>query len=116
LNLQFGLNKLSILLAAWKAAPQEMIKISFTNKIYSDIVLNQDDNLSEHLTVQNSPVLFGCRTGICGTCLVSIKGAIPPPNEEEKEILEIFAPGNEQARLACQIQLTNDIEISLIET
>ncbi|BAZ14942.1 ferredoxin [Calothrix sp. NIES-4071] len=91
-------------------------KITFNPKKHPEIYLNQNDNLSEHLTVKNSPVLFGCRTGICGTCLVSIKGDIPPPNEEEKEILEIFAPGNHQARLACQIQLTNDIEISLIET
>ena len=89
----------------------KVCKITFDQK-YPDIHLNQDDNLSEHLTVQNSPILFGCRTGICGTCLVSIKGDIPPPSEEEKEILEIFAPENKQARLACQIQLTNDIEIS----
>ncbi len=96
-------------------APQDMnrkvCKITFEQK-YPDIHLNQDDNLSEHLTIQNSPILFGCRTGICGTCLVSIKGDIPPPSEEEKEILEIFAPENKQARLACQIQLTNDIKIS----
>ncbi|MBC6436085.1 2Fe-2S iron-sulfur cluster binding domain-containing protein, partial [Nostoc sp. HG1] len=37
-------------------------------------------NLSEHLTIQNSPVLFGCRTGICGTCLVEVNGTIPSPN------------------------------------
>jgi ferredoxin len=86
-------------------------KITFS-KNYPEIHLNKYDNLSEHLTVQNSPVLFGCRTGICGTCLVSIKGDIPPASEEEKEILEIFASLNHHARLACQIQLTNDIEIS----
>ena len=91
---------------------KNLCKITFKNKSHPNITLNQNDNLSEHLTVQNSPVLFGCRTGICGTCLVYIKGDIPPPSEEEKEILEILAPGNYQARLACQIQLTNDIEIS----
>ncbi|MBF2065183.1 MAG: (2Fe-2S)-binding protein [Calothrix sp. C42_A2020_038] len=88
------------------------ICITFKQNKYPAIYLSKYDNLSEHLTVQNSPVLFGCRTGICGTCLVSIKGDIPPPSEEEKEILEIFAPGNHQARLACQVELTNDIEIS----
>jgi ferredoxin len=85
--------------------------IRFPESNYQPIILEKHEKLSEHLTVQNSPVLFGCRTGICGTCLVVVEGDIPPPSEEEKEILEIFAPGNQQARLACQIDLTNDIEI-----
>ncbi|MCJ8278916.1 MAG: (2Fe-2S)-binding protein [Rivularia sp. ALOHA_DT_140] len=57
-------------------------------------------------------MLFGCRTGICGTCLVIIEGDIPPPTEAEKELLEILAPENSKVRLACQIQLTNDIQIT----
>ncbi|MBD2604892.1 (2Fe-2S)-binding protein [Scytonema hofmannii FACHB-248] len=85
--------------------------INFTESNYQAISLESHEKLSEHLTIQNSPVLFGCRTGICGTCLVIVEGDIPPASEEEKEILEIFAPGNKQARLACQIDLTNDIEI-----
>ncbi|NEU74885.1 (2Fe-2S)-binding protein [Hassallia byssoidea VB512170] len=87
--------------------------IRFTQSNYQPISLEKHQKLSEYLTVQNSPVLFGCRTGICGTCLVVVEGDIPPPSEEEKEILEIFAPGNEQARLACQIDLTNDIDIKI---
>ena len=86
--------------------------INFTDKSYQAIVLEEHSPLSEHLTVQNSPVLFGCRTGICGTCLVVIKGDIPPASEEEKELLEVIAPNNESARLACQVDLTNDIEIT----
>jgi ferredoxin len=87
--------------------------ISFQKTNYKPITLEKHQKLSEHLTVQNSPVLFGCRTGICGTCLVTIKGDIPPPREEEREILEILAPGNQQVRLACQVDLTNDIEIKI---
>ena len=87
--------------------------ICFPESNYQAITLEKHQKLSEHLTVQNSPVLFGCRTGICGTCLVVVQGDIPPPTEEEKEILEIFAPANQQARLACQIDLTNDIEIKV---
>ncbi|HEY9694643.1 MAG TPA: 2Fe-2S iron-sulfur cluster-binding protein [Oculatellaceae cyanobacterium] len=86
--------------------------IHFTEINYPPIVLEKHSPLAEHLTVQNSPVFFGCRTGICGTCLVVIKGDIPPPSEEEKELLEVIAPNNESARLACQIDLTNDIEIT----
>jgi ferredoxin len=89
--------------------------IKFKQTNYPPIQLEKHQPLSQHLTVQNSPVLFGCRTGICGTCLVVITGDIPPPNAEEKEMLEILAPGNNQARLACQIDLTADIEIASYE-
>lgn len=88
--------------------------IYFPGTKYAPINLEEHQNLSEHLTVQNSPVLFGCRTGICGTCLVIVQGNIPPPNEEEKEVLETLAPGNSNARLACQLDLTNNIEITAV--
>jgi len=88
------------------------IEIQFPQTNYQTIELENNQNLAEHLTVENSPILFGCRTGICGTCLVIIEGDIPPPLEEEKELLEILAPENPKARLACQIQLTNDIKIT----
>ncbi|MEL6462116.1 MAG: 2Fe-2S iron-sulfur cluster-binding protein [Cyanobacteria bacterium J06621_15] len=87
-------------------------KIQFTQTNYQTIELKNNQNISEHLTVENSPILFGCRTGICGTCLVIIEGDIPPPSEEEKELLEILAPENPKARLACQIKLTSDIQIT----
>ena len=85
--------------------------ISFPGTNYTPLTLEKHQNLSEHLTVQNSPVLFGCRTGICGTCVVVVEGNIPPPSEEEKEVLETIAPTHPQIRLACQIDLTNDIKI-----
>ena len=89
--------------------------ISFNKTNHEPIYLEHNSFLCEYLTINNSPILFGCRTGICGTCIVNVVGDISPPNEEEKEMLEIFAPGNNQARLACQLQLTNDIAISPLE-
>ncbi len=65
--------------------------------------------------LQNSPVLFGCRTGICGTCLVEVIGEIPPPQPEEQEMLDTLAPKNANARLACQLELTTNVEIRKIE-
>jgi ferredoxin len=85
--------------------------IAFPSTDFSPIILPCHENLSEHLTVHNSPVLFGCRTGICGTCLVEVVGAIPPPQPEEREILENLAPHHPLARLACQLELAGDIEI-----
>lgn len=85
--------------------------ISFPGTSYRSIKLEKHQKLSEHLTVQNSPVLFGCRTGICGTCLVLVKGEVPPPSEEEREVLEMLVGDNPNARLACQLDIVSDLEI-----
>lgn len=74
--------------------------------------------LAEILTVKNSPILFGCRTGICGTCLskVTVKnGTLPPPDEDEKDVLEILCPNEPKARLACRIRLSCDLTIEPIK-
>jgi ferredoxin len=88
-----------------------MPQISFPNTDRATILVASNSQLSDSITIQNSPVLFGCRTGICGTCLVTIRGDISPPDPDEREILEIFAPNNPLARLACQITVIADIEI-----
>ncbi len=85
--------------------------VSFPETKNPPISLIPHENLSEHLTIQNSPVLFGCRTGICGTCLVEVIGNIPSPRLDEQEILDMLASDSVNARLACQLSLTDDIEI-----
>lgn len=75
-------------------------------------------DLSEALTVQNSPILFGCRTGICGTCLSKVtvrSGTLPPPDQDEKDVLEILCPNEPKARLACRIRLSADLSIEPIK-
>ena len=69
------------------------------------------EGLAEHLSVRNSPVLFGCRTGICGTCLSRVRGAVAPPDEGEQEMLDILAPGDPEARLLCQLRRTGDVAV-----
>ena len=88
-------------------------KVSFEGESHPPVELAEHENLSEHLTVQNSPVLFGCRTGICGTCLIRVKGPLAPASEDERDLLDVVAPGDKQARLACQVDLTCDIEIAV---
>ncbi len=89
--------------------------ISFSPESHIAVSLDDGAILSEHLTVENSPVLFGCRTAICGTCLIEIlseeNGRLDCPGDDEKELLEIIAPDNPRARLACQIALAADIRI-----
>lgn len=71
-------------------------------------------NLSEHLTPANSPVLFGCRTGICGTCTSRVEvqgaGSLEAPSPDERQTLLLFV-NEPKARLLCQLRLTADIRV-----
>lgn len=76
--------------------------VSFVEADCPDVRLERGAVLSEHLTIENSPVLFGCRTGICGTCLSEVvgeeNGTLAPPSLDEREMLDLFAPDNPRAR------------------
>ena len=86
-----------------------MTHIHFPNTDDDSVVVDPKDPLSTQLTLQNSPILFGCRTGICGTCLVAATGDMDSPSAEEQEVLTLFAADCLNARLACQIKPTGDI-------
>ena len=86
--------------------------VHFANSSYPPIAIDSDRPLSSALTLQNSPILFGCRTGICGTCLVLATGHLVAPTPEEQEVLDILAPNTSTARLACQIQPTGDLSLT----
>lgn len=91
-------------------------KVSFSEDEHPPVMVTEGQTLSEELTAANSPLLFGCRSGICGTCIAEVSsGEVPPPDEEEQEIVELYAPGNPRARLACQVNLTCDITIKPLE-
>jgi len=98
--------------------PESAYTIRFQPESHPAIILPAGANLSEHLTVNNSPILFGCRTGICGTCLIEVvtrqDGSLTSPTLEERELLDIVAPDNPRARLACQIVLWVDITITYL--
>ena len=92
--------------------------VSFSPESHPPVTLASGAILSEHLTIGNSPVLFGCRTGICGTCLIEVeeerRGTLRVPADDEKELLEIIAPEISRGRLACRIELCADITIRYI--
>jgi ferredoxin len=100
------------------SSPTDEHRISFSPASHAPVSLPRGATLSEHLNVENSPLLFGCRTGICGTCLVEVEeaanGELGEPAADELELLEIIAPQNRRARLACQIELRADIHIRYI--
>ena len=96
----------------------ETCLIEFPGTEYSPVELGKGVELSTELTAVNSPVLFGCRSGLCGTCLIELESedrdSVPEPEAEEAEALEVYAPGNSKARLACQLRLTTNLSLTVI--
>jgi ferredoxin len=91
-----------------------MFNIKFADSRFDSIGISAEQPFAEVLTVQNSPVLFGCRTGICGTCVVGVTGAVDEAGQDELEILELYAADNPTARLACQLSVRGDVIITSI--
>lgn len=92
--------------------------IEFPDSKFESLSLPELSPLPEVLTIENSPVLFGCRNGICATCLIEvIEGGenLPPPGEDERDTLEMVAPHNPHARLACQLKLNANIKVKKID-
>ena len=93
-------------------------RIEFPGTDFAPIELPDLSRLSLHLTVQNSPLLFGCRSGLCGTCLIEVEAdePLPVPDADEAEALEIYAPGNPRARLACQLYVSSNLRVRKIDS
>ena len=88
-------------------------RVEFPGTSFAPIELPNLTSLSLKLDVHNSPLLFGCRSGLCGTCLIEVDAEDPlcPPDEAESEALELYAPDNPRARLACQLVLSTNLRI-----
>jgi ferredoxin len=93
-------------------------RIDFLDSDKNEVNLNEGDCLSEKLTIQNSPILFGCRIGICGTCAIEIVDSdspLPEKTHDENEFLSTMAPERENVRLACQIRINTNMKIRKTE-
>jgi ferredoxin len=93
-------------------------KIEFPGTDKPAVELKEGDNLSEKLTIHNSPILFGCRIGVCGTCAIEVLESdkpLPERTYDEKEFLGALAPGRDEVRLACQIKINTNIKIKKTE-
>jgi ferredoxin len=92
--------------------------VHFPASGHPPVRLPRGPSLSQYLTPVNSPLLFGCRTGICGTCVVAVTvvpgGVLAPPAEDEAELLSLICPARADARLACQLDLTAHIGVEPI--
>ena len=93
----------------------EHMKISFQAEGFAPIEVATGAPLSEVLDGTHSPVFFGCKTGNCGTCLVDVNAEsaalLPPPSDDELNILDAQATDRPHARLACQLVASCDMEL-----
>lgn len=65
----------------------------------------------------DTSILFGCRDGACGACMVRVKeGAknLSPMGDDEKDFLETMA-AEEDERLACQCKVQGDVVLEVSE-
>lgn len=90
-------------------------KIEITNT-GEQLEVNENVELSKQLNAANSPILFGCRTGICATCLVVVEEGIEYCNDatdDEKELLEIVSEDT-NARLGCLLKCHGNLKLKYI--
>lgn len=82
------------------------------------IDVKEDYPLIDMCEDHDTSILFGCRDGACGACMVKVvEGSdfINPPSEDEKEFLETMA-AEPNERLACQCKVKGgDIVIEVSE-
>lgn len=65
----------------------------------------------------DTSILFGCRDGACGACMVRVlEGAdhISKMGDDEKDFLETMA-AEANERLACQCKVYGDVKIEVSE-
>lgn len=71
------------------------------------------DMCEEH----DTSILFGCRDGACGACMVKVvEGAdkLSPMQDDEKDFLETMAAEKDE-RLACQCKVHGDVVLEVSE-
>jgi len=66
---------------------------------------------------QDTSILFGCRDGACGACMIKvIEGAenLSKMEDHERDFLETMA-AEPRERLACQCKVHGDVKIEVSE-
>ncbi len=89
-------------------------KVEFTSG--ESIEVAAGEILSDCMDITDSPILFGCRTGVCATCIVKVHAGmenLPPVTRDETEVIEIHTK-EPNCRLACQLTVKGDVKLEYI--
>ena len=81
------------------------------------IDVKEDYPLIDMCEDYDTSILFGCRDGACGACMVRVKEGmenLSPMGEDEKDFLETMA-AEEDERLACQCRVKGDVILEVSE-
>lgn len=93
-----------------------MPKVTITT---DDLTIDVEDNykLIDLAEDHDTSILFGCRDGACGACMVRVKDGkenLSPMGEDEKDFLETMAAEDDE-RLACQCTVSGDVTLEVSE-
>lgn len=93
-----------------------MPKVTITT---DDLTIDVKDNfpLIDMCEEHDTSILFGCRDGACGACMVKVKKGmenLSEIKEDEKDFLETMAAEDDE-RLACQCTVTGDVVLEVSE-
>ncbi|RDB31597.1 2Fe-2S iron-sulfur cluster-binding protein [Candidatus Similichlamydia laticola] len=80
-----------------------MAKVRFET---ANIEVEVEDHSSLKSVCEQHGVLFGCRSGGCGTCIVKILSGHENLNAPTEEELDFFGEDPNSERLACQLSIT----------
>ena len=84
-----------------------MAKVTFKNDNLT-VDVPPAKNLKDVCDENGSSIPFGCRNGVCGTCLSTVtngKDNIAPADDNEKMTLEGFGCKAPEKRLICQCKM-----------
>ncbi len=79
------------------------------------VQVNTGQSLYEICDEFPSSLLFGCREGTCGTCLIRVSEGLKNLSaiqSDEQDMLDILAPDEENVRLACQCIVQGHVSLS----
>lgn len=66
---------------------------------------------------EETSILFGCRDGACGACMIRVlenPQHLSPMEEHERDFLETMAARDDE-RLACQCKVMGDVVVEVSE-
>jgi ferredoxin len=82
------------------------------------VEVTRGSTLIDVCTTHHLPVVFGCRVGLCGTCLVQVlseAASLSAPTAHEARLLEVLQASPDW-RLACQCTVLGHVRLRYILT